>query len=417
MGDADRQSATRELVAALQAASVESQLEDGDGMVDPAVMFERRSRAAFQALRNARRSVTEIEARHSYRGPIFTLTLYDRKCLMGDGSVGTVSDVVACVCAWLDGRASSLIAEEFPFINGDAGVLSAIAPTLDASLRAEVGGAAPFHKLWVYGRQRACKLTVEEAGIGCAFYLGLERAAVAASVDDPKAVVSAWLVDRLPLDQLQPIVRALELTSHATLLETDPARRHWLLLREELVDPDHPLAAIRELVDALSESAIASRFYSFRYSNRLQFSASSHLDWVIDRMPYASRTEAGTYEVAGEFTREIGSAVRLVEEELTRSGIQPFFGSGAEYELRRLAESLARQGSALQPAVVQRGDSVSLVVVRDARHCEVTGTDVLFSEGRRRARARFSSVDAAARSIRRFLEYGASLDVVQTAPD
>jgi hypothetical protein len=294
-------------------------------------------------------------------------------------------------------------------------MLCAITPMLDASLRWEFIGAAPFNQLWVYGRQRACRLMVEETGVGGAFYLGLECAAIAAFLDDPNATVSAWLLDQHTLPQLATIARSLELTSHATLLETDPARRHWLLLREQLIDPEHPLGPLRELIGALSDSPIASRFYSFRSGGGLQFSASSHLDWVTDRMPYVGCTEAGTYEVAGEFTREVDPAVRIVENELTGSGMQPFFGSAAQYDRPRLVESLMRQGSTLQPVVMQRGDSERLVVARGARECQVIGTCVFFSDERRRAQSTCRSVDAAARLIRRFLEEGASIDVVQVA--
>jgi hypothetical protein len=235
----------------------------------------------------------------------------------------------------------------------------------------------------------------------------------ARSADLATTAVGAWLVERASLPDLATRVGALELGAHASLVETEPARRHWLLLRDEMSSPEHPLRPLHEVISALSNSPIASRFYAFRLGASLQFAASSHPDWVIEKMPYVAHTEAGTYDVSGEFTRDVGDAVRLVEEELTRSGIEPFFGSAAHYELPILLESLARQGSSVEPAAIQRGDRYRLLVSHGKRECDVIGTRVFFAEGRRRTQASYASIDAAAAAIHRFLDQGAPADGVR----
>ena len=57
----------------------------------------------------------------------------------------------------------------------------------------------------------------------------------------------------------------------------------------------------------------------------------------------------------GETICDLDDAVRLIESELEAFPVRPFFGSAPHHELPLLAECLARQESALQPQLEQRG--------------------------------------------------------------
>src|SRR6185503_16077256 len=91
----------------------------------------------------------------------------------------------------------------------------------------------------------------------------------------------------------------IELERHAEVVETDPARWHWLHVVDRIEDPDDVLAPLRELIGMLAKSPVATKFYSFSSLNHLCFSASSHFPWVNKGLPVITPTREGGCLVDG----------------------------------------------------------------------------------------------------------------------
>jgi hypothetical protein len=106
----------------------------------------------------------------------------------------------------------------------------------------------------------------------------------------PPSAVSAWLVGRMPLGVLAERVTGVELERHAEILESEPARWHWLHVRDRLAETDDVLAPLRELIEVLTARRIATTFYTYSSLNRLCFSASSHYPWVDEGLPVVAPT-------------------------------------------------------------------------------------------------------------------------------
>ena len=91
---------------------------------------------------------------------------------------------------------------------------------------------------------------------------------------DPVGDVAAWLLEGATLAQLAG--RGADVERHAEVLEIDPARWHWLHVRDRIADPNDVLAPLAPLIRLLMESPIASRFYTYSSLYSLCFSPSSH---------------------------------------------------------------------------------------------------------------------------------------------
>ena len=76
------------------------------------------------------------------------------------------------------------------------------------------------------------------------FLLGQAQVAYAAALEDIPKAVSAWLVSRLPMRALAMRMPGVEIERHAEILETDPARWHWLHVRDRIADPNDVLVPL-----------------------------------------------------------------------------------------------------------------------------------------------------------------------------
>src|SRR5207249_36169 len=104
-------------------------------------------------------------------------------------------------------------------------------------------------------------------------------------------------VTRSPVHELPTRAPGVELERHAEVLEQDPARWHWLHVRDRIADPDDVLASLHDLIEKLGASPLATTFYSYSSLNRFCFSASSHYPWVGERLPVVAPAGDGVYMV------------------------------------------------------------------------------------------------------------------------
>ncbi len=340
-------------------------------------------------------------------GVEYLVTLLDVRVRVADGRTSIASDVVTCVRAWLTGCPLEALHAVAPFVDRLRLAMRAIAGRLDPRLRWDIQGD-PSYELWVYGDNRSCKVMEVGGRVDCALFVGQAQVAYVAPIEDVPAVAAAWLVQGIPVQQLRAHVPNLELEDHAEVLETDPARWHWLHVRDCLNNPRDVLAPLRGLIEALAGRPVATRFFSYSSLNRFCFSASSHFPWVDDGLPVVSPDAAGSYRV-GHVPCDLARAIEVIEATLAAYPVRPFFGSARHHELPFLGESLARQGSSLRPALRQRGGWYRLVVERGPRDCEVDDRTVVFQEGTRSRRISYPSLDGAARAIRSYLEEASPL--------
>jgi hypothetical protein len=349
------------------------------------------------------RSLLEGPSKPPYEGPEYLVILHADGVRAADGRTESAADVVACARVWLDGVELDQLVREVPFVDERRREMHALAQRLDEKLRWDIA-PDPGYALWVYGDGRSCKLWGAEGAAACSFWLGQQQVALHAAPDDVPAAVASWLVDRAPLRELVVRVPGVELERHAEVLELDPARWHWLHVRDRIADPDNMLAPLRDLIEALAASPVATRFYSYSSMNRLCFSASSHFLWVNAGLPIVQPDEAGVYLV-DETPCDLTHAIQRIEEILASHPVRPFFGSAAHHELPLLAECLARQHSELRPQLVQQGAFYKLVVAEPSgqRRCTVEGTSVVFDASRRTS-ASWQTLEDAARAIRRYCE-------------
>src|SRR5262249_27706390 len=150
---------------------------------------------------------------------------------------------------------------------------------ISPSLRREIG-RDPSYELWVYGDNRSCRMTKADAAVACAFRVGQAQIAYAANLDEIPAAVEAWLSERIDARTLAARFRAVSLERHAEILESNPARWHWMHLLERVSDAEDVLAPLRELIEVLATKPQASQFFSFSSLNSFCFSASSHYPWA-----------------------------------------------------------------------------------------------------------------------------------------
>jgi len=278
-------------------------------------------------------------ARAPLEGPQYFAIVRDGDADVADGRTQDVTAMVAGVRAWLAGSDLEALAREAPFIDYKGRAMRAIAAQVNPALQLTTG-RDPGYEVFVKGSGRSCTLAPEAGGgTSCAFLVGQAQVALAAQVDDVRAAVDAWLIDAAPVAALTARVPGVELERHAETLEADPARWHWLHLRDRIANPGDVLAPLAALIEALAESPVATKFYTYSSLNMLCFSASSHYPWSDEGLPVVWPLEGGLYlvgdnarrriddEVARSATRcDLPRAVHLIETTLAAAPIAPFFG-------------------------------------------------------------------------------------------
>ena len=281
--------------------------------------------------------------RAPYEGPEYYVIVRDRDADVVDGRTRDASEAVAGARAWLAGADLETLAREVPFIDRRGRAMRALAARIDPALRVATG-RDPGYEVRVKGGGRSCTLRPEDDGASsCAFSIGQAQVARAARLDDVPAAVDAWLTEKVPGGALAERVPGVELERHAEVLEIDPARWHWLHFRDRIADPRDVLAPLRPLIEALSTSPVATKFYTYSSLNMLCFSASSHYPWADDELPVVWPLEGGLYLVGNNARRRIADdaarnatrcdlsrALQLIESKLTASPIAPFFGSESD---------------------------------------------------------------------------------------
>lgn len=363
---------------------------------------------------NARSSLRT--KRVPYEGPEYLVALLEGEARVADGRTYKVEDVVVAAQAWLAGRELDQVVHDAPFIDEKGRAIRALAERVPTHLRRDIGGD-PSYELWVYGDSRSCEVTTRDGAVACKFFLGQAQVAFGEAVEDLPAAVGTWLIDGASLKQLAARVPGVELERHAEVLEADPARWHWLHVRDRLANPRDVLAPLRELLERLTRSPIATKFYSYSSLNRFCFSASSHYPWVDHGLPLVAPTGGSGYFV-NETRCDLESALHMIETRLASTSLRPFFGSAPHHELPLVSESLARQGSELRPTLKQHGAWFSLDVssASGLRRCRVSSRGVAFFEGSAELRANWPTLDAAIGAVIRFCDNNASLEEIAADP-
>jgi hypothetical protein len=355
---------------------------------------------------NARTRLQRVRAPRE--GAEYFVIVHENGTRVADGRTVAASDVVLCARAWLGGAELEALSSTSPFMDQKRRAVRAIADRLDARLRWDIGGD-PGYELWIYGNERSCRVTDCDGEVDCALFLGQAQIAYVPQTTDVPAVTSHWLLERPPVSRLPTSIPNVELERHAEVIEADPARWHWLHVRDRLEDPHDVLAPLRKLVAALAARPVPTRFFSFSSLNRFCFSASSHYPWVNQGLPVIAPERDGAYAV-GDTRCDLADAINVIEATLTASPIPPFFGSAPHYELPLLSEALARQGSTLRPALQQQTAWYRLVVEKGPKQCEVHDRSVVFVDGTRRRWITYGSSDTAVQGVRDYLELDVSLD-------
>jgi len=352
----------------------------------------------------------------AYAGPEFEVMLEDGGTRIAEGRTRVMREAIACVRAWVAGASLDAVVADTPFVDEDRRELRAVAGRLDPRIHSEIDGS----ELWAYGDRRACKI----GGESCRFFIGQAAVAFAPNSGDLPGDVAAWLLDGVSPANLAR--RGVLLERHADVLEADPARWHWLHVRDRMANPRDALAALAPLIAVLANSPIVSRFYTFSSLHRLCFSASSHYPWV-GRYPVVSSDDGANYYLEYPKGAEgddqglsaacsLEETVARIETALAASPIEPFFGSEPDLEIRLVAESLNRLGSTLTAELVRRGMSSDVWLRRPPRRCRIDGSFLdCFGEGRR-VDLRCGTRDEAVALALRFLDGSITLDALDADP-
>lgn len=327
---------------------------------------------------NARRALHE--SRSPLVGAQYLVILREHDKRVAEGRARAIEEVVTAAGTWLSGKASDEVERAAPFIGADRRAVLPLVDRLDGRLRWEIFGD-PSHDLWVYGDGRSCRVRNSEKGLTCGFLLGHAQVAFGIPDRDIVEAIAMWLVDRARVAGLGTLA-GVELERHVEHIEDNPARWHWLHVRDRIADPHDVLSALKPVIELLAESPIASRFYSFSSLNCFCFSASSHYPWINEGLPSLVPNRDGTYQVNG-FSCEKTKALQLVEQGLASSPLRPFFGGQPQYDFLVLTGLLERVGSALRPRVVQEAEWPRLQVTNESnsRRCVVSGGYVRFCSG------------------------------------
>lgn len=328
---------------------------------------------------------------------------------VAEGRTRTVPEFLAACRAWIAGATLDEMVTAAPFIGAELRVAKAFAARLDPRIRWDVEGD-PSYALWAYDDAgRSCRA----AGGACSFYLGQVQLAFGTALADVPGAMGAWLLDHVPPAALAAHGATPE--RHAETLLEDPARWHWLHVRDRIADPDDVLAPLAPLIHALAESPIASRFYTYSSMRSLCFSASSHYGWVGE-FPRVERSGDGSIYVGETRATDIAHAVALIEAALAASPIEPFFGAAPDHELPHVVAAFARAGSAHVPALAQRGNWLSIVAAHGPRSCRFDQHAVTCTEGTSCWIAQCRTLDDAVAIALRFLDDRASTGELATDP-
>jgi hypothetical protein len=360
---------------------------------------------------NARQRPRDGGAAHE--GPEYLVVLQHGGKRVADGRTGVEAEAAACVRRWLDGTALDDLARELPFVDHKPRAMRAIAAQLAPGLRWDIE-AEPGCALWVYGGDRSCTLAPRGEGASLACWIGQAQVAFGGAISDLPAAAAAWLVDRVPIAELASRVPGLELERHVEWIEREPARWHWLHVRDRLAAPDDVLAWSRALIEALAASPIASSFYTYSSLYWFCFSASSHFPWVDEGLPRVMTLPDGQCLVDEE-PCDRATVVEQIERVLAAYPVRPFFGTARHHQLPEVVACLRRHGSALEPALIQRGAWYALEIAQGDRRCEVNSLQVRFVDGAGTGHASYATLDDAVQAIRRFLEDGTPLGEVAPA--
>jgi hypothetical protein len=370
--------------------------------------------------------------RQTYEGPEYVVIAREGDTRIMDGRTKQPADAVACARAWLAGGDRERLAGEVPFLDQKGRAIRALAARLDPRLRQDVGGDFSYDELWVYGDDRSCRVIPrDDATSFCEFSLGQATVAESAEIDDIPGAVAVWLIEGVPLRALAVRVAGVMLERHAEVLETDPARWHWLHVHDRIADDHDVLAPLRPLIETLAASPVATAFYTYSSLNGLCFPASSHFPWVVHGLPVVCPAKDGACFVATlgretsdgwyeDMTRcHFPRAATLIEEMLAAAPVRPFFGSEPHYDLPLLAACFARQGSTLRPRLVQRRAWYDVIVSDDAgaRSCRIGVRHATFEDGAGRLTTAWGTIDDTVRAVCRYLEEGATLDAIAADAD
>lgn len=333
-----------------------------------------------------------------YEGPEFLINFHDARSRIVSGRTRVMPEVIACVRAWLSGSSVDDLIRSMPFVDEGPRLLRAAGGFLDPKIRWEIVEQA----VWAYGDGRACALD----GGSCRFFVGPAQVAFTLQSRDVPGHVAAWLLDCVPLAVLAN--RGVQLERHAEVLETDPARWHWLHVRDRIANPQDVLAPLAALIQRLASSPIASGYYTFSSLMFLRFSASSHYPFVCPDLAVASASDGEVYVNGVRCTLE--EAVAIIESTLAAWSVEPFFGCSEDRECRLITESLSRRGSPLRPEMIQSGRWKQIWLGVSQRSCDMGG-NILRSLG---PGAEFSVVcvdaDDLVEQALRFLQDGATFE-------
>jgi hypothetical protein len=266
--------------------------------------------------------------RRPYEGPEYRVMLEENDRQIVDGRTRSADDVVACAAAWLSQAAVDEVMRDRPFLDEGPRTMRTLAERLGARFHLDRAEDPGFEFL-VYGHGRRCKLHHDRA-IACGFFLGQAPVAYGVELRDLFGAVEAWLSEATTLGELTTRFPDVELERYAEVVETDPARWHWLHLRDHVADPNTPLAPMRKLIEALAVSPIASTFFTYSSVGHLCFSSSSHYPYVNTGLPIVSLIESDSYDIRlGEShirypTCDLNRAVQVIETVLAKSSLRPF---------------------------------------------------------------------------------------------
>ena len=298
------------------------------------------------------------------QGPEYAIEVESAGECAAIGRTHSMKQAIRCLRGWLRGASLQELVVVVPFLDQTRRELEAIGSQLDSRLAWKVG---PYsYEIWVYSGQRSCCVRTES----CSFRIGDQQVALSTDPSNAPGDVTAWLLEGATLAQLGN--RGVTIERHAEVLEIDAARWHWLHVRDRIANPNDVLAPLSPLLQALAESPIASRFYTVSSSHSLCFSASSHFPFVSEYPVVWPTAHCGKYVVGDELC-SLDQAVAKIEAALSASSIEPFFGSGTDYEARLVNESLACQGSTLRSELIRKGAWASVWLIAGTRRCRLSG--------------------------------------------
>ena len=179
----DNEGAAHALAAQLRAAGIDARVS-GDlgywqvdvGPVGPraltvqCVWYERAESGLVLGMNpgNARSRQRRVYA--PYEGPEYLALLIDDGTCNARGRTRVAEDVIACARAWFSGLTLDQLASKVSFVDEEPRALRALTAQIDAQLRWDIG-EGPVYELWVYGKDRSCRIDSIEGAVFCSFLL------------------------------------------------------------------------------------------------------------------------------------------------------------------------------------------------------------------------------------------------------